>query len=243
MKVLLLHAFPLDKGMWEPQRATLAGHEVIAPRLYGRGRTIDEWAGSLAGEIKGDLVVVGASMGGYCALALARHAPERVRGLLLVGSRPDADSDERRAGREDTIELIHNEGVEGLWRMMLPKLFHDQSVADEQLVYRDAEALVTALAAVRDREDSTDVVRSFSGPVQFVIGEFDPYVSAAEVSEFDVRELKGVGLSCRPSSTWRGSRTSSARTTSSSATSVARTRMRGDTFPVRDRSFWARRRR
>jgi pimeloyl-ACP methyl ester carboxylesterase len=193
VKVLLLHAFPLDKQMWEPQRATLAGHEVIAPRLYGRGQTMDEWADSIAGETEGDLAVVGASMGGYCALALARRAPERVRGLLLVGARPDADTEERRAGRADTIEVIRNEGLEALWRMMLPKLFHDESVANEQMVYRDAEALVTALVAVRDREDSTDVVRSFSGPVQFVIGEFDPYVSAAEVGEFDVRELRGAG--------------------------------------------------
>jgi pimeloyl-ACP methyl ester carboxylesterase len=193
VKVLLLHAFPLDKQMWEPQRAALAGHEVIAPRLYGRGRTMDDWADSIAGETKGELAVVGASMGGYCALALARRAPERVRGLLLVGARPDADTEERRAGRADTIELIRNEGLEALWRMMLPKLFHDQSVADEQLVYRDADALVSALEAVRDRQDSTDVVRSFSGPVQFVVGEFDPYVSAGELSEFDVRELQGVG--------------------------------------------------
>jgi pimeloyl-ACP methyl ester carboxylesterase len=193
VRILLLHAFPLDKQMWEPQRAALAGHEVIAPRLYGRGRTMDEWADSIAGESQGDLAVVGASMGGYCALALARRAPERVRGLLLVGARPDADTEERRAGRADTIELIHNEGLEGLWRMMLPKLFHDQSVADKQLVYRGADALVTALEVVRDRQDSTDVVRAFSGPVQFVVGEFDPYVSAGELSEFDVRELRGVG--------------------------------------------------
>jgi pimeloyl-ACP methyl ester carboxylesterase len=193
VKILLLHAFPLDKQMWEPQRAALAGHEVVAPRLYGRGRTMEEWADSIASETKGDFVVVGASMGGYCALALARRVPERVRGLLLVGSRPDADTEERRAGRGDTIALIRNEGLEGLWRMMLPKLFHDESVADEQLVYRDTDALITALEAVRDREDSTDVVRSFSGPVQFVVGEFDPYVSAGELSEFDVRELQGVG--------------------------------------------------
>jgi len=179
--------------MWKPQRAALAGHDLIAPRLYGRGQTIDDWAKSIAGETQGELAVVGASMGGYCALALARRAPERVRGLLLVGARPDADSDERRAGREDTIELIRNEGLEGLWQMMLPKLFHDQSAADEHLVYRDADALVNALAAIRDRADSTDVVRSFSGPVQFVIGEFDPYVSAQEVKEFDVRELPGAG--------------------------------------------------
>jgi 3-oxoadipate enol-lactonase len=193
VKVLLLHAFPLDKQMWEPQRAALAEHEVIAPRLYGRGKTMDEWADSIAGETEGDLAVVGASMGGYCALALARRAPERVRGLLLVGARPDADTEERRAGRGETIQLIRNEGLDGLWRMVMPKLFHDQSVANKQLVYRDGDALVTALEAVRDRPDSTDVARSFPGPVQFVVGEFDPYVSAAELEEFEVRELQGVG--------------------------------------------------
>jgi pimeloyl-ACP methyl ester carboxylesterase len=188
-----LHAFPLDKQMWEPQRAVLAGHEVIAPRLYGRGKTMDEWADSIAGETDGDFAVVGASMGGYCALALARRAPERVRGLMLVGARPDADTEERRAGRGETIQLIRNEGVDGLWRMVMPKLFHDQSVSNKQLVYRDADALVTALEAVRDRPDSTDVARAFPGPVQFVVGEFDPYVSAAELEEFEVRELQGVG--------------------------------------------------
>jgi pimeloyl-ACP methyl ester carboxylesterase len=29
--------------------------------------------------------------------------------------------------------------------------------------------------------------------VQFVVGEFDPYVSPAELGEFEVRKLKGAG--------------------------------------------------
>jgi pimeloyl-ACP methyl ester carboxylesterase len=37
------------------------------------------------------------------------------------------------------------------------------------------------------------VARAFPGPVQFVVGEFDPYVSASELEEFEVRELQGVG--------------------------------------------------
>ena len=193
MKVLLLHAFPLDKAMWEPQRGVLAEHEVIAPRLYGRGRTMTAWADSVASETSGEFAVVGASMGGYCALALARRLPERVRGLFLLGARPDADSEERRAGRADTIALIRNEGVEGLWKMMLPKLFHDVGVADEGLLYRDAEALVGAVEAIRDRDDSTDVARTSARPVEFVVGEYDPFVSASELAEYDVREIGGAG--------------------------------------------------
>ena len=103
MTVLLLHALPLDERMWDAQRAVLRDHHVATPRLYGRGRTMDAWAESIAAEVDGELTVVGASMGGYCALALARCVPERVRALLLVGARPDGDSPERRAGRADWI--------------------------------------------------------------------------------------------------------------------------------------------
>jgi pimeloyl-ACP methyl ester carboxylesterase len=154
---------------------------------------MDAWADSVAGELDGDVAVVGASMGGYCALALARRAPERVRGLLLLGARPDADSDERRAGRSDTIELILGEGPEALWQSMVPKLFADENVADERLLHRDEDDLVGAVEAIRDRADSTEVARSFERPLQFIVGESDPFVSAEELQEFPVREVAGAG--------------------------------------------------
>jgi pimeloyl-ACP methyl ester carboxylesterase len=193
VNVLLLHAFPLDERMWNPQLPALADHDVTAPRLYGRGRTTAEWAASVAGESDGELAVVGASMGGYCALALAALAPERVRGLLLVGARADADSPERRAGRADTIELIRREGPDGLWRFMEPKLFADKANADPSLMFRDSDALIGALEAIRDRLDSTQLARDFSGPLQFVVGDHEAFVTADELSEFDIQEVADSG--------------------------------------------------
>src|SRR5919201_2966570 len=96
MTVLLLHALPLDERMWELQREAFPG--AVTPRLYGRGPSMKGWARGILDEVDGELVVVGASMGGYCALELVRQAPERVRALALVGSRVDADSPERRGG-------------------------------------------------------------------------------------------------------------------------------------------------
>jgi pimeloyl-ACP methyl ester carboxylesterase len=75
--VVLLHALPLDERMWEPQRTVVP--DAVAPRLYGRGASLDAWAESIAGEVDGELGLVGASMGGYCSLELARREPERVR--------------------------------------------------------------------------------------------------------------------------------------------------------------------
>lgn len=193
MRVLLLHAFPLDERMWAPQLPALQDHDVTAPCLYGRGPTMSAWAESVAAEVDGELAVVGASMGGYCALALAARAPERVRALLLVGSRPDPDSPERRAGRADTIELIRREGADGLWRSMEPKLFADERNADPSLMYRDPDGLVGALEAIRDRADSTQLARDFAGPLEFVLGEHETFVTPGELSEFDVQVVPDAG--------------------------------------------------
>ena len=190
MNVVLLHAFPLDERMWHPQRDALDGFDVIAPRLYGRGPSMDEWASALLRELDGDLVAVGASMGGYCALALARQAPGRIRGVVLAGSRPDPDTDERRAARAETIELIRREGAEGLWRSMRPRLFPPEAPAEvvdrARAVVRDQnpDELVDAVEAIRDRPDSTAVARELGDALLVAVGSRDPFVSVEEARTF-----------------------------------------------------------
>ncbi len=199
MTVVLLHALPLDERMWEPNLEALAGREVVAPRLYRLGSSMEEWARNVLERLDGPAVVVGASMGGYCALALARLAPEQVRGLVLSGSRPDADSPERRAGRADTIRLIESEGAAGLWESMRPKLFPPE--ADPAVVERarflaldqEPEGLVRAVEAIRDRGDSTDVLRSLGQRAVVVVGDQDPFVSPGEVNAGDIRVFPGCG--------------------------------------------------
>jgi pimeloyl-ACP methyl ester carboxylesterase len=189
MRVLFLHALPLDERMWS---------RGDAPRLYGRGRTMDVWARSILDEHDGDLAFVGASMGGYCALAAARLAPERIRGLALVGSRAEADTPERRAGRAATIETIRRDGAEGLWRDMRPKLFPEH--ADPTVVKRAAaialeqrpDELVAAVEAIRDREDSTDVWAGLDAPTLIAVGDRDPFVTVEEARAHAERARDGT---------------------------------------------------
>lgn len=154
MKVLLLHAFPFDETMWEPQRAVLDGYEVLAPNLYALGgNSIDAWAQALLEQVDGPFAAVGASMGGYVALAMTRRAPERVLGLMLVGSRAGPDTPERRRFRE------------------------------EQLRELEDDALRRATEALRDRPDASDVVRSFQRPFMLVAGADDDLLPEAEARE------------------------------------------------------------
>jgi len=177
VKVLLLHAWPLDERMWERQLALLAeeGYEAVAPRLYGRGATIDGWAAQLLRDDDDPFVAVGASMGGYCAPALARRAPERVLGMVLAGSRADADTWDRRRERERQIAELRTGG-------------NPQPVLPSEPT---PEELAVAQEAMRDRLDLRGVVASFGGPLLVCVGDADEVVSVDEARELAESALRG----------------------------------------------------
>lgn len=161
MNVLLLHGWPVSERVWTPQVSALrdAGYDVHAPHLYGRGGSIDDWAAQLLRELDGPFVPVGASMGGYCALALARRAPEQILGMVLVASRADADSFERRRFRQQTITDLRAGDR--------PPLADDDT---------DLGLLAVAQEAMRDRLDLTGVAASFGGPILVCVGDADSLV-------------------------------------------------------------------
>jgi len=174
MKVVLLHAFPLDERMWDPQRDALAGHELVVPNLYDLGgNSIDSWATRILGETAGDLVLVGASLGGYVGLAMARQAPERVQAMLLAGSRASSDPPERRAARDEMIRVVTAEGIDG-WN----RDFYPPGPGD-----RTTDELVRGVEALRDRRDATDVVASFQGPLTVVVGDQDEVLPVEEAQQ------------------------------------------------------------
>jgi len=177
VKVVLLHGWPRDERMWERQVALLQaeGFEVEAPRLYGRGPSIDGWAAQLLRDDDRPFVAVGASMGGYCALALARRAPERVVGMALVGSRADADSWDRRRYREDQIAELRSDNAH-------PQVYGEPTNED----------LAVAQEAMRDRLDLTGIVSSFGGPILVCIGDRDELVSVDEALSVSEGALQGT---------------------------------------------------
>ena len=176
MKVLLLHGWPVSERVWVSQVSALreAGFDPVVPHLYGRGPSIDDWAAHLLRETDGPLVVVGASMGGYCALALARRAPERILGMVLVGTRADADTFERRRYRQQVITELRS-GV-------------PPHLADEDA---NLEHLAVAQEAMRDRLDLSGVVAAFGGPLLVCVGDGDELVSVEEAEQIAASALDG----------------------------------------------------
>jgi pimeloyl-ACP methyl ester carboxylesterase len=126
-------------------------------------------------------------MGGYCAQRLLAHV--EVRALVLVGSRAEPDAPERLEARNQTIALLREQGVEALWERQRPVLFPED--ANEEVVERaralalqqDPEELAAAVAAMRDRPDSTGLLEATDAKVLVARGEHDPFLSDDEAEQ------------------------------------------------------------
>jgi 3-oxoadipate enol-lactonase len=193
--VLLLHAFPLDARMWDAQRRALegAGYEVIAPDLPGAEADIGfgGWADRVLGEVEGDFIPVGISMGGYLTFELWRRARTRIPALVLADTRATADTPEQRQARDDTICLLGEDGFEPFWNGLAPKLF--SAGADPDVVARahalaveqQITGLVAALMTLRDRDDSTATLATIDVPVLVVVGEEDALTPPSDAAELE----------------------------------------------------------
>lgn len=96
--IVFIHGAVMTRAQWRPQMERLAGdgYHCIAVDLPGHGTlagrpfTLDGAADLVADVVDraagGRAVLVGLSLGGYVAMAVAGRSPERVRGLVLAGS-------------------------------------------------------------------------------------------------------------------------------------------------------------
>lgn len=84
--LVLLPGLAGDRVMWRSQLEALRAWDPLVPDVHMRNPTIEAMAAELLAETAGPLVLCGASMGGMVAMEAARQAPQRIRGLALLGT-------------------------------------------------------------------------------------------------------------------------------------------------------------
>jgi len=193
--VLLVHGFPLDHRMWLAAAAALPGeHPVLAvdlPGTPGHDRPLpapsieasaDVVAEALAQAGVARAVVVGMSMGGYVALALADRHPELVAALGLVDTKSTADAPDARANRLRIADEADSTGSVAPVRPMSTTLVGESTrsarpALSEQIAAwiedQPAQGVAWSQRAMAARPDRTDVLRAFEGPVTVVVGDED----------------------------------------------------------------------
>ena len=195
--LLLVHAFPLDARMWEPQVATFGDAlPVVAPHLPGFGGSVPagdvmtmDAAASRCLEALDQAgveraVVCGLSMGGYVALALLAMAPHRVMGLALANTRAEADPPEGAAGRRALAERLLAEGSAFLVAEPPPLLSdHAPQVLQDRVrtlvADQPAPAIAAAALGMAARPDRRDELGAIGVPTLVVTSDGDRLIPAA----------------------------------------------------------------
>lgn len=214
--LVLLHGYPLDGSIWSEVVPLLTDRfDLIIPDLRGFGEsttvdapyTMNTFASDVAGLLDHlrfeKAAIAGHSMGGYVALAFAKLYPDRVTGLGLISSQVLADAPDRRQGRYDTVDQVAEKGIGVVVEAMTPKFTPDERVrafAQSVMEQQRSNAIIGALKAMAEREDTSSLLADFKFPVVLVHGDEDaliPIERAREVknaiSRAHLVELKGVG--------------------------------------------------
>jgi pimeloyl-ACP methyl ester carboxylesterase len=195
--LVFLHPFPMDHRLWQLQIEHFSPHyQVLTPDLRGFGNSdgfgaqtpsIEQMADDLNAlldtvKITGPILLCGLSIGGYVALRFAQKYFSRLRGLVICDSRAQADTYETKAGRNRMIAFAKEHTPGEIVQKVLSGLLGKTSLRTRpDLVERVQEigssqsqqAILDALAALRDRPDATGWLSQITIPTLLIFGEED----------------------------------------------------------------------
>ena len=184
--------------------------QLIVPDLPGSGKSgvissqsavgMEEYAEIIKAILVEEKIekstMLGHSLGGYITLAFAEKYPGMLNSFGLVHSTAFADSEEKKTARLKSIEFIKKYGPYDFLRNTIPGLFNpsgrwkrpDGSRGTESYIEElvekgknfSSEALIQYYQAMINRPDRTAVLKNFSKPILFIIGEQDNAVPFAQ---------------------------------------------------------------
>jgi pimeloyl-ACP methyl ester carboxylesterase len=198
--LLLIHGWPLDARMWEPQLTTFGARlPVVAPHMPGFGGTpgpdvltmaaaADACLAALDEAGMDTAIVCGLSMGGYIAFELWRTARSRIDALVLANTKAEADDEQGVARRRALAERLGQEG-NGFLVEQPPPLLSDGASEDLRAFVRGmiadqpAPAIAAASLGMAERPDSVSDLAGIDVPTLVITGSADtlipPDVTAA----------------------------------------------------------------
>ncbi len=200
--VVLLHGFLEERGMWNDYAAKLGSEfNVITIDLLGQGESgnvgyahsMHEHAAAVAAVLATEGVehctIIGHSMGGYVALAVAENFPNLVAALLLFHSTAYPDPEEKKLDRQRVIALIQrNKAV--YVSAAIPSLFAEHSrlalkAEINELVtiasgFSD-QGIIANVRGMMERKDQTETLRNGTFRKRIIHGELDPVISTDDL--------------------------------------------------------------
>lgn len=194
--IVLLHGFGEDHFIWHNQVESLSKkYRVIMPDLPGSGQSdlldidnvsIEDYATCimqlLVHEKIAKCIILGHSMGGYIALAFAEKYTSMLVAFGLIHSTAFADTAEKKETRLKSIQFLKENNSYTFLKTSIPNLFSAKTKRENDFIITSliergsnfsAEALIQYSNAMMNRPDRTEVLKSTTLPVLFIVGEED----------------------------------------------------------------------
>lgn len=136
MAILLVPGFMADETLWNDMLPALARFGPIVHADLRHDTSVEAMARRVLETAPPAFLLVGFSMGGYVARAIARQAPDRVRALVLVATstRPDTPSLQKRKGAIGAA--APSIAFSGLSRVAVASSLHPKQRDNEAMIER-----------------------------------------------------------------------------------------------------------
>lgn len=209
--VVLLHGFLESVDMWHnlvaefPQK-----NQIICIDLLGHGKTdcigyihtMEAMADAVLAVLEHlnikNAHVIGHSMGGYVALALADKKPDIFKGLCLMNSTYETDDNARKLIRTRASEMAQ-QNYEILVKMSFANLFTPESKDTYKDAYEKAlqlalrtpqQGYIAAQEGMKLRPDRFDILKNLKCKKLIIIGKKDSLIEGDKI----VNQIKNTDI-------------------------------------------------
>jgi len=201
LPIVLLHGMTLDHRMWNPQIKVLKeNYRIITYDIRGHGKTevtdgqytyrmfVEDLIALLDYLQIDKAVLCGLSMGGAIAMRAFELYSERIHALILCDTRSEADSNETKYWRENSIESIKQNGLQPFTEEFIKTIFAPESfklcfdaikLIQNMILSSSQLGICGVLLAQAGRTDMTHVLPKINVPTLIMVGENDNFTPIA----------------------------------------------------------------
>lgn len=214
LPIVLIHGMTFDHRSWNPQiELLMQNYRVIAYDIRGHGKTdiadgqytykmfVDDLIALLDYLEIDKAVLCGLSMGGIIAMRTFEKYPDRIKAIILCDTRSDADSNETKYWRENSIESIKKDGLrpfaDEFIELCAPQEFvkfpEELKTIRKTILSSSPLGICGALLAQAARPDLQYLLPKIDVPTLIMIGEND-YLTPLNLSKFIHESIPGSEL-------------------------------------------------
>jgi pimeloyl-ACP methyl ester carboxylesterase len=187
--LVLLPGFMLNEHLWDDMRDDLATLGSLTFGDIGQDIGIQAMADAVLRQAPERFVLLGFSMGGFVAQAVALKAPERVQALALLNTSSRPQTEHESLGTRAQIELAQRTPFKGLTSRALASSLHPSLSTDRVLLDRlqamalanGKEVFLRQLQTLRD--SNAEDLQQLRCPVLIVASDQDRLRSVEESEE------------------------------------------------------------